>query len=56
MIELAKDIALDEIALRLAEGRVLCIGRSALDVCLRKRDATLKKRLQMHWSNCAPIC
>jgi transposase len=42
MIEEAKDITLNEMVLRLEEKSV-SIGRSALDVWLRKRGWTFKK-------------
>lgn len=42
MIEGAKDITLDEMTLR-REERAVSIGRSALDVWLRKRGWTFKK-------------
>ncbi|PRX02268.1 UNVERIFIED_ORG: transposase [Martelella mediterranea] len=50
LIEEAKDITLNEMVLRLAEERAVSIGRSALDVWLRKRGWTFKKRSRMHWS------
>lgn len=50
MIEKEKDITLNEMVLRLAAERVVSIGRSALDVWLRKRGWTFKKRPRMHWS------
>lgn len=55
MIEEAKDVTLNEMVLRLAEDNAVCIGRSALDVWLRKRGWTFKKRPHMHWSKNAPI-
>jgi transposase len=55
MIEEAKDITLNEMVLRLSEGRAVSIGRSALDVWLRKRGWTFKKRPHMHWSRSVPI-
>ena len=45
MIEEAKDITLNEIVRRLCEERAVSIGRSALDVWLRKRGWTFKKRM-----------
>ena len=53
MIEEAKDIMLNEMVLRLEEKSV-SIGRSALDVWLRKRGWTFKKRRLMHWSRNEP--
>ncbi len=50
MIEEEKDITLNEMVLRLREDRTISIGRSALDVWLRKRGWTFKKRPHMHWS------
>ena len=50
MIEEEKDITLNEMVLRLAEEKAVSIGRSALDVWLRKRGWTFKKRPHMHWS------
>ena len=43
MVEEEKDITLNEMVLRLAEERTVSIGRSGLDVWLRKRGWTLKK-------------
>ncbi len=48
MIEEAKDVTLNEMVLRLAEQRAVSIGRSGLDVWLRKRGWTFKKRPHMH--------
>jgi transposase len=42
MIEDEKDITLNEMVLRLHEDRAVSIGRSALDVWLRKRGWTFK--------------
>ncbi len=56
MIEEAKDITLNEMVLRLHEERAVSIGRSALDVWLRKRGWTFKKRPHMHWSRTALTC
>lgn len=50
MIEASKDITLDEMVARLADERSVQIGRSALDVWLRKRGWTFKKRPPTHWS------
>ncbi len=50
MIEAEKDITLNEMVLRLFEEKAVSIGRSALDVWLRKRGWTFKKRPHMHWS------
>lgn len=55
MIDEVKDITLNGMVLRLCEERALSIGRSALDVRLRKRGWTFKKRPHMHWSRSAPI-
>ena len=55
MIEEAKDITLNEMVLRLHEERAVSIGRSALDVWLRRRGWTFKKRPHMHWSRSVPI-
>ncbi len=56
MIEEEKDITLNEMVLRLAEEKAVSIGRSALDVWLRKRGWTFKKRPHMHWSRSVPTC
>ena len=45
MTEEAKDITLYEMVWRLYEERAVSIGRSALDVWLRKRSFTYKKRM-----------
>lgn len=50
MIEASTDITLNEMVLRLEEDRSVSIGRSTLDVWLRKRGFTFKKRPHMHWS------
>lgn len=50
MIETSKDITLDEMVARLGDERQVRIGRSALDVWLRKRGWTFKKRPHMHWN------
>ena len=50
MIDDKKDITLNEMVLRLREQKSVSIGRSALDVWLRKRGWTFKKRPHMHWS------
>jgi transposase len=50
MIEEEKDITLNEMVLRLLEDKAVSIGRSALDVWLRKRGWTFKKRPHMQWS------
>ena len=50
MIETSKDITLDEMVVRLGEELNVRIGRSAIDVWLRKRGWTFKKRPHMHWS------
>ncbi|OAE48271.1 transposase [Agrobacterium tumefaciens] len=50
MIEEEKDITLNEMVVRLREDRAVLMGRSALDVWLRKRGWTFKKRPHMHWS------
>ncbi|WP_411756286.1 sugar phosphate isomerase/epimerase, partial [Sinorhizobium meliloti] len=50
MIEASKDITLNEMVLRLEEDRSVSIGRSTLDVWLRKRGFIFKKRPHMHWS------
>jgi transposase len=50
MIEASKDITLNEMVARLAEAKSVSIGRSILDVWLRKRGWTFKKRPHMHWS------
>lgn len=55
MIKEAKDITLNEMVLRLHEEKAVCIGRSALDVWLRNRGWTFKKRPHTHWSRNAPI-
>lgn len=56
MIEEEKDITLNEMVLRLTEEKAASIGRSALDVWLRKRGWTFKKRPYMHWSRNVPTC
>ncbi len=43
MIEASKDITLNEMVLRLEEDRSVSIGRSTLDLWLRKRGFTFKK-------------
>lgn len=55
MIEAEKDITLNETVLQLAAEGAVSIGRSALDVWLRKRGWTFKKRPHMHWSKSVPI-
>ncbi len=50
MIEAEKDITLNEMVLRLLDEKAVSIGRSALDVWLRKRGWTFKKRPHMRWS------
>lgn len=50
MIEAEKDITLNEMVSRLREEKSVSIGRSALDVWLRRRGWTFKKRPHMHWS------
>lgn len=50
MIEAEKDITLNEMVSRLREEESVSIGRSALDVWLRRRGWTFKKRPHMHWS------
>lgn len=50
MIEASKDITLDEMVARLADERGVKIGRSALDVWLRRHGWTFKKRPLTHWS------
>lgn len=50
MIEAEKDITLNEMVLRLFDEKAVSIGRSALDVWLRKRGWTFKKRPHMHWN------
>jgi transposase len=50
LIDKTKDITLNEMVLRLAEDKVIRIGRSALDVWLRKRGWTFKKRPHTHSS------
>ncbi|TCN27557.1 transposase [Sinorhizobium americanum] len=54
MIETSKDITLNEMVARLNEERSVAIGRSAVDVWLRKRGFTFKKRPHMHWSKSGP--
>lgn len=56
LIDEEKDITLNEMVLRLAEEKAVSIGRSALDVWLRKRGWTFKKRPHMHWSKNDPTC
>lgn len=43
MIEASKDVTLNEMVARLNEDRSVCVGRSTLDVWLRKRGFTFKK-------------
>ena len=50
LIEEQKDITLDEMVVRLAEGCDTKIGRSMLSKWLRSRGFTYKKRPHMHWS------
>lgn len=50
MIETSKDMTLDEMVVRLGEELNVRIGRSAVDVWLRKRGWTFKKGPHMHWS------
>jgi transposase len=50
LIEAEKDITLNEMVSRLGEEKSVSIGRSALDVWLRRRGWTFKKRPHMHWS------
>lgn len=54
MIETSKDIKLNEMVARLSDERSVSIGRSALDVWLRKRGFTFKKRPHMHWGSSGP--
>lgn len=54
MIEMQKDITLNEMVLRLFEEKSVSIGRSAVDVWLRKRGWSFKKRPHMHWSRNVP--
>lgn len=54
MIEETKDITLNEMVVRLLEQKAVAIGRSRLDVWLRQRGWTFKKRPHMHWSRNAP--
>lgn len=56
MIGEEKDITLINMVLRLHEDRTVSIGRSALDVWLRKRGWTFKKRPQMQWSRTVLTC
>jgi transposase len=55
MIEASKDITLDEMVVRLSTECGVQIGRSALDVWLRRRGWTFKKRPHTHWSRSAQI-
>ena len=55
MIEEQKDITLNEMVQRLCHEKFVSIGRSAVDVWLRKRGWSYKKRPHMHWSRNAPI-
>ena len=48
-----KDITLNEMVLRLSMVKSVSIGRSALDVWLRKRGWTFKKD-RTRWSRSAP--
>ena len=50
LIEVEKDITLNEMVSRLRDEKSVSIGRSALDVWLRRRGWTFKKRPHMHWS------
>lgn len=56
MIVARKDITLDEMVVRLREAEGLHIGRSALNVWLRRHGWTYKKRPDTHWSRSAPMC
>lgn len=53
-LNVEKDITLNEMVLRLSTDKPVSIGRSALDVWLRKRGWTFKKRPHMHWSRSEP--
>jgi transposase len=50
LIETSKDITLNEMVSRLHDEQGVRIGRSGLDVWLRKRGWTFKKRPHTHWS------
>ena len=54
LIEEQKDITLNEMVARLRDQRDVVISRSGLNVWLRKRGFTFKKRPHMHWSRTAP--
>jgi transposase len=54
MIEESNDITLNEMVIRLLEQKAVAIGRSRLDVWLRQRGRTFKKRPHTHWSRSAP--
>lgn len=54
MIEERRDITLNEMVQRLCDDKSVSIGRSAVDVWLRKRGWSYKKRPHMHRSRNAP--
>ena len=53
LIDVEKDITLNEMVLRLSTDKSVSIRRSALDVWLRKRGWTFKKD-RTRWSRSAP--
>ena len=55
LVELRKDITLNEMVIFLDEEHGVEIGRSQLSNWLRKQGYTFKKRPLMHWSKSAPI-
>ena len=55
MIEGQKDITLNEMVARLRDEADIVISRSGLNVWLRGRGFTFKKRPHMHWSRTAPM-
>jgi transposase len=55
MIDVAKDITLNEMVARLKAERALAIERSALSTWLRGRGWTFKKSPPMHWSRSVRI-
>lgn len=54
MIEASRDVTLNEMVTRLRDEKSVSIGRSALDVWLRKHGWTFKKRPHMDWSRSEP--
>ncbi len=55
MIEVQQDITLNEMVVRLRDEVDIIISRSGLNVWLRGRGFTFKKRPHMHWSRTDPM-